>query len=82
MKVTVTKRFYGHADNESAARNFEVGEEIEGQLAITAVQLGHAQSPKKKPPENKATAPPLNKSGSASEAGRASQKKTSKKRKG
>lgn len=77
----VIQAFKGVPDGESYTRTFKPGDEVTGDLARVAVLEGWATEEKAATvPKNKAHAKaPRNKSGAASQPGRASRKKTSKK---
>jgi hypothetical protein len=48
MEAKVIKRFYGAEDGQFYPRWFEVGDEIKGDLAVSAIQAGNAKAKKKR----------------------------------
>ena len=76
MKAKVIKSFRGAPDGEVHPKQFKPGDTVEGDLACVAIREGWAEdnrTPKKSVSET---------GGSASQAGRVSRKRTSKKSKG
>lgn len=76
--IICTRAFKGVPEDEVYPRQFKPGDELTGQLAITALEAGWAVERKAlESYENKSAAPVKKKRQSSSPAGRASPNKTS-----